>query len=54
MDYLLKIENPLKNGNISYSGTCQHPDIKIEGLPKSIAPGSKVKLRHNKIKNYNI
>ncbi|KAK0159232.1 hypothetical protein PV328_010140 [Microctonus aethiopoides] len=41
VDYLLKIENPLKNESINYSGTCQHPDIKIEGLPKSIAPGSK-------------
>ncbi|KAK0162784.1 hypothetical protein PV327_006530 [Microctonus hyperodae] len=41
LDYLLKIENPLKNETIIYSGTCQHPDIKIEGLPKSIAPESK-------------
>lgn len=39
--YLLNIENPL-NKSITYSGNCQHQDINIEGLPKTIQPRTKV------------
>lgn len=42
--YELVIDNPLKDKSVTYSGTCQHPDVSVEGIPATLAPNSSDKI----------